>query len=61
MFTYEQLRRYDTQTLNNMLKNEKDGLKEYESKGEFDHQRASMKLIKKIELVIKEKSRNERV
>ena len=55
MFTYKQLRKYDNQILLNMLENEKKGLIEYQNKNELDHERATIKLIEKIEKVLKER------
>ena len=55
MFTYKQLRKYNNQILLNMLETEKKGLVEYKNKKEFEHERMTLKMIEKIEKVLKER------
>ena len=55
MFTYKQLRKYNNQILLNMLETEKKGLIEYQNKKEFEHERMTLKMIEKIEKVLKER------
>ena len=55
MFTYNQLRRYGNQILNNMLCREKEYLKECKKNNEFEHERATLKIIEKIEKILKER------
>ena len=55
MFTYKQLRKYNSTILKNMLETEKKGLIEYQNKNEFEHERMTQKVIDKIEKILKER------
>lgn len=55
MKTYKQLRQYDNKILLNILEAEKKGLAEYQEKKEFDHERMTQEMIRKIEKVLKER------
>lgn len=55
MYTYKQLRKYNNQILLNMLETEKKGLVEYQNKKEFEHEKMTLKMIEKIEKVLKER------
>lgn len=55
MYTYKQLRKYNKTILSNMLKREKNYLKECQKNNDFGHEQATIKMIEKIEKVLKEK------
>lgn len=56
MYTYKQLRKYDIVILTNMLKREREYLKQCKKENDFYHERATIKMIEKLEKVIKEKT-----
>lgn len=57
MLTYKRLRGYDNQILLNMLEREKEYLEECKKNNEFEHERMTLKLIEKINKILKERKR----